>query len=140
MRAIAERGHEVGLHTHPSPALDFYQRPLFRLEPKQQADVIRWGVDLIEGWLGAPPTSFRAGGYALDDRTFKALEGAGIAIDSSCFFPSPNNRLEPRFTVESGHGPRGAGRGAGHRPCYASPPEARSSTASSTSTGSPPIR
>jgi peptidoglycan/xylan/chitin deacetylase (PgdA/CDA1 family) len=100
VREIVKRGHEVGLHTHPSPALDFYGRPLSRLSPSVQADVVRWGVDLIDRWTGEPPTSFRAGGYALDDHTFAAMEKAGIAIDSSCFFPSSNNSQAP-FTINA---------------------------------------
>ena len=100
VKDIAARGHEVGLHTHPSPVLDFYQRPLFRLSRGAQAKVLRWGVDLIAEWTGEPPTSFRAGGYALNDDTFAAMEEVGIAVDSSCFFPSPNNH-NTRRTVNA---------------------------------------
>jgi peptidoglycan/xylan/chitin deacetylase (PgdA/CDA1 family) len=100
VREIAERGHEVGLHSHPSPGLEFYGRPLFHLSRQQQTDILRWGADLIDRWTGSPPTSFRAGGYALDDHTFAAMEEVGIVIDSSCFFPSQNNRQE-RFTVNA---------------------------------------
>jgi peptidoglycan/xylan/chitin deacetylase (PgdA/CDA1 family) len=100
VREIAERGHEVGLHTHPSPTLEFYRRPLFRLPRSAQADVLRWGADRIERWTGERVTSFRAGGYALNDETFAALSEVGIEIDSSCFFPSPNNHLAP-FTINA---------------------------------------
>lgn len=100
VRDVAERGHEVGLHSHPSPSLEFYGRPLFHLSRQQQADVLRWGAELIDRWTGSPPTSFRAGGYVIDDHTFAAMEEVGISIDSSCFFPSANNRQE-RFTVNA---------------------------------------
>lgn len=100
VREIAARGHEVGLHSHPSPDSELYGRPLFRLPQQQQTDILCWGAELIDGWAGVPPASFRAGGYALDDRTFTAMEEAGIAIDSSCFFPSENNCQE-RFTVNA---------------------------------------
>ena len=100
VREIAGRGHEVGLHSHPSPNLEFYGRPLSRLPGSQQGDILRWGAELLDRWTGAPPTSFRAGGYALDDHTFAAIEEVGIAIDSSCFFPSENNCQE-RFTVNA---------------------------------------
>lgn len=91
VREIAARGHEVGLHTHPSPSLDFYHRPLFRLSQAEQASLLRWGADLIEKWCGEYPTSFRGGAYAVNDETFEALAAIGIMVDSSCFFPSPNN-------------------------------------------------
>ncbi len=100
VREIAERGHEVGLHSHPSPVLDFYGRPLSRLSPAAQKDILRWGAELIDEWTGRPPSSFRAGGYALDDHTFAAMEEAEISIDSSCFFPSPNNCHDP-FTINA---------------------------------------
>lgn len=100
VREIAARGHEVGLHTHPAPGLEFYPRPLLHLPRAKQVEILRWGCEWIDRWTGAPPVSFRAGGYALDGRTFEALEDVGIAVDSSCFFPSANNRLE-RFTVNA---------------------------------------
>jgi peptidoglycan/xylan/chitin deacetylase (PgdA/CDA1 family) len=96
VREIAERGHEVGLHTHPSRDLDFYQRPLFRLSRSAQIELLRWGADLVEKWTQERPVSFRAGGYALNDDTFAALEATGFIIDSSCFFPSPNNHITRR--------------------------------------------
>lgn len=100
VREIAERGHEVGLHSHPSPGSELYGRPLFRFPRSRQADILRRGIELIDRWTGAPPTSFRAGGYACDDNTFAAMEEVGIAIDSSCFFPSANN-WQQRFTVNA---------------------------------------
>lgn len=105
VREIADRGHEVGLHTHPSPGSELYGRPLFHLPEAQQAEILRSGVESIVRWTGAPPVSFRAGGYALDDRTLAAIEQVGIAIDSSCFFPSANNR-QKRLTVNAVTGNR----------------------------------
>lgn len=100
VKEISARGHEVGLHAHPSPALDFYPKALFRLPLSAQIDALRWGAELLERWTGERTTSFRAGGYALNDETFMALREVGIAIDSSCFFPSRNNHFE-RFSVNS---------------------------------------
>lgn len=102
VREIADRGHEVGLHTHPSPDLDFYRRPLFRLSRAEQAVVLRWGADLIARWTGEYPTSFRAGAYAVNDDTYRALDEVGIRLDSSCFFPSPNNHNQ-REAVNAVH-------------------------------------
>jgi hypothetical protein len=100
VREIAARGHEVGLHSHPSWASDFYRRPLFRLTQAAQAEILRRGAELIAEWTGEPPTSFRGGGYAVNDDTFAALEEVGIPVDSSCFFPSPNNH-NTRHTVNA---------------------------------------
>jgi peptidoglycan/xylan/chitin deacetylase (PgdA/CDA1 family) len=100
VRDIVAHGHEVGLHCHPSSKSDFYRRPLFRLPKATQVEVLRWGADLIAKWTGLAPTSFRGGGYAINDDTFAALEEVGIAIDSSCFFPSVNNH-NTRQTVNA---------------------------------------
>ena len=100
VRQIAGHGHEVALHTHPAPHLEWYDRPLFRKTREQQADVLRRGCDLLASWTGQEVRTFRAGGYAIDDRTFEALADTGLTVDSSVFFPSPNNHNAP-FTVNA---------------------------------------
>jgi peptidoglycan/xylan/chitin deacetylase (PgdA/CDA1 family) len=100
VKDIVEAGHEVGLHSHPSPALDIYGRPLFRYSVDEQEAILELGCARIEEWCGQRPISFRAGGYALDDATFQAMERVGIEIDSSSFFATPNNHNTP-FTVNA---------------------------------------
>ena len=100
VRDLFARGHEIGLHTHPSPDLEWYRNPLFRKSEREQLDILRRGREMLEGWTGHPVISFRAGGYAINDDTFPALTAAGIQIDSSVFFPSDNNHNRP-FTVNS---------------------------------------
>lgn len=97
---IVDAGHEVGLHSHPTPALETYGKPLFRYSVDEQEAILELGCARIEAWCGQRPVSFRAGGYALDDATFEALERVGIEIDSSCFFATPNNHNTP-FTVNA---------------------------------------
>ena len=43
VREIAQRGHEVGLHTHPSPALEWYDKPLFRKSRNEQVEILNPG-------------------------------------------------------------------------------------------------
>jgi peptidoglycan/xylan/chitin deacetylase (PgdA/CDA1 family)/SAM-dependent methyltransferase len=93
VRDIHERGHEVGLHAHPAPELAKFNRPLFWLSADEQFDVFRSGIDRIQKWTGGEVTSFRAGGYSCNEATFEALAKAGIKLDSSCFFQSPNNHV-----------------------------------------------
>jgi peptidoglycan/xylan/chitin deacetylase (PgdA/CDA1 family) len=100
VKAIDERGHEVALHTHPSEDLEMYTRPLYWFDAEQQKEILAYGAELIEKWTGRAPTSFRAGGYVLNDETFEALESLGFRIDSSVFFSSKNNRITP-FTVNA---------------------------------------
>jgi peptidoglycan/xylan/chitin deacetylase (PgdA/CDA1 family) len=100
VKAVAERGHEVALHTHPSEDLELYSRPLYWFDAEQQKEILGYGAELIEKWTGRHPISFRAGGYVLNDETFDALESLGFRIDSSVFFSSKNNRITP-FTVNA---------------------------------------
>ena len=100
VRNVHDRGHEVALHTHPSNDLEFYSRPLFWFPADQQEGILGYGAELIERWTGTAPVSFRAGGYALSDDTFEALDRLGFRVDSSVFFTSPNNRITP-FTVNA---------------------------------------
>jgi Polysaccharide deacetylase len=97
---IVGRGHEVGLHTHPAPELAWYNRPLYRQSRDEQAHVIDRGLQRISSWTGKEVVSYRAGGYAMNDDTLAVLAQAGFQVDSSCFFPSPNNR-NTRFTVNA---------------------------------------
>jgi peptidoglycan/xylan/chitin deacetylase (PgdA/CDA1 family) len=99
-KEIAERGHEIALHTHASSTLDFYSRPLSSYDADQQERILSHGVELIEGWTGLRPVTFRAGAYSLSDATFEALERLGFLIDSSSFFISENNRITP-FTINA---------------------------------------
>jgi peptidoglycan/xylan/chitin deacetylase (PgdA/CDA1 family) len=100
VKALDERGHEVALHTHPSEDLELYPRPLYWFDAEQQKNILGYGAELIEKWIGRAPVSFRAGGYVLNDETFEALESLGFRIDSSVFFSSKNNRITP-FTVNA---------------------------------------
>jgi peptidoglycan/xylan/chitin deacetylase (PgdA/CDA1 family) len=81
VKAVAERGHEVALHTHPSEDLELYSRPLYWFDAEQQKEILGYGAELIEKWTGRHPISFRAGGYVLNDETFDALESLGFRID-----------------------------------------------------------
>ena len=44
------------------------------------------GAKKIESWTGLWPKSHRAGSYGANEETYKALEKAGIFIDSSIFW------------------------------------------------------
>lgn len=92
---LAERGHEIALHTHPAPELQWYDRPLFRKSKDEQREILLRGRSTLQEWSGQEVASFRAGGYAINDDTLDAAAEAGIRIDSSIYFPSPNNKNRP---------------------------------------------
>jgi peptidoglycan/xylan/chitin deacetylase (PgdA/CDA1 family) len=92
LRQIHNRGHEVGLHCHSNPDLEFYRRSLTSYDLEGQTRIIRYGVDFIEGATGSRPVSFRSGALRVNDDTFAALEKCGVRVDSSLkFFQNKNN-------------------------------------------------
>lgn len=85
--SIVERGHEVGLHTHPAfpQGRRGYgmQQILSKYDLAWQTEFIAQGVNLLQTWCGKPPRVHRAGGYGANLDTLKALEINGIHYDSS---------------------------------------------------------
>ncbi|WP_100961735.1 polysaccharide deacetylase family protein [Bosea sp. FBZP-16] len=103
---IAERGHEVGLHTHPAfpEGRRGYgmAQTMKALDREAQTEFVRQGAELIETWTGRRPVSHRAGGYGANYDTLAALEANGITIDSSVFSGYPYCGLnEPPLTVNA---------------------------------------
>lgn len=88
--AILSRGHELGLHTHPSfPGRVRgvgMKEVMFRLGPKSQETFIRQATDLITAWTGQAPHSHRAGGYGANVATLEALGRCGYTSDSSHYY------------------------------------------------------
>jgi hypothetical protein len=99
VRAIAERGHDVQLHTHPRqivanwrtlgvpPASD----DIGSYPVADQVRMLREGVAILER-CGAPAGSvlaFRAGNYGASNATWEAMAAAGLVLSSSynpCYF------------------------------------------------------
>ena len=86
LRQIHDRGHEVGLHCHANPDLDFYRKNLTLYDLDGQTKIIRYGVDFIETATGSRPVSFRSGALRVNDDTFRALEACQLTLDSSLIF------------------------------------------------------
>lgn len=66
---------------------------MFQYNLDEQTTIIRDGMRLLETWTGRPVVAHRAGAYAADQNTLKALESGGIRIDSSMFWGHPWSRL-----------------------------------------------
>jgi peptidoglycan/xylan/chitin deacetylase (PgdA/CDA1 family) len=95
---IQSAGQEVQLHLHPEWA-DEARPPLFTPTRKrenlfhysldEQIDLIAKGKDMLQR-AGAPaPIAFRAGNYACNRDTFRALTKNGIIFDSSLNLARP---------------------------------------------------
>ena len=88
---ILNRGHEVQLHLHPNYLNFKLNNPLdktysdligtYRLE--KQIELIREGIEILFR-NGVPrPIAFRAGCFAANEETLRALKATGVLIDSS---------------------------------------------------------
>lgn len=83
LRALSDRGHELGNHTFG------HRYELTRLGPQGMAREVTDGQSAIERATGVRPLGFRAPGYTVSDELLGALESAGLAYDSSVF-PCPS--------------------------------------------------
>lgn len=95
-RYLVERGQDVQLHVHPnhvSYGLHREGKPCQRtdqmadLPVERQREILIEGADRLERWAGIRPVAFRAGNMGASEETLRALEGAGLWIDSSYTFP-----------------------------------------------------
>lgn len=81
VRAIAERGHEIGCHSHA-------HRLVYDLSPAQfRQDTMR-AVAAVEGACGVTPRAYRAPSYSITRESFWALETlleCGFTHDSSIY-------------------------------------------------------
>jgi peptidoglycan/xylan/chitin deacetylase (PgdA/CDA1 family) len=80
-RTIHGRGHDLQLHTHPSPMFKF--DTMQNADVEQQVAVLSQGKDLIRQWTGKTVIAHRAGAFAANQDTLAACQRAGLAIDSS---------------------------------------------------------
>jgi peptidoglycan/xylan/chitin deacetylase (PgdA/CDA1 family) len=108
---LSVSGFDVQLHTHPGWRDDPHdfdwlrlikQKKSFlsqekdfmaKLTVQEQYDLIMFGLDRIESWTGERPVAHRSGGYSLNEDTIKALQNAGVALDSSMHWGHQNSKI-----------------------------------------------
>jgi hypothetical protein len=97
---ILNRGHDIQLHLHPlflnfdspNPADQVYKPTITSYDLHTQTEMIREGKELLFRYGVKNFIAFRAGGFAANLDTLKALRGNGFLIDSSlnrCYLGSP---------------------------------------------------
>ena len=83
-RDCANRGVEIGLHTHPQSFLDHqYTKYLAEYDLDVQRELISQGKTVVEGAVGITPTAYRAGNLAGNADTFTALVETGFDVSSN---------------------------------------------------------
>jgi hypothetical protein len=102
---IVERGHEVGLHTHPAFPRGKrgygMQQVMSRHDFQTQRDFIARGIELLERWCGVVPRVHRAGGYGANPDTLRALRDCGLFIDSSLLYGYPGCELNSSLSTRN---------------------------------------
>lgn len=94
LQKIDTNGHEVGLHGHHDRTRDFYSKPINEYTYEEQYEIIKKGCEIIQNSIQKYPVSFRAGGFAINDNTFQALQNNGILYDSSYYYQRQENTFE----------------------------------------------
>lgn len=84
-RSISERGHDVELHTHPV-WLDKSRHYMFQYSLPEQIELIKRGSQLLREWVGKRCIVHRAGTFAANLDTLKALKENNIPLDSSMYY------------------------------------------------------
>lgn len=80
---ILEAGQRCELHTHPGPCFDIDRPRLNQYHEDEQREILRFGSERLHRWGGIETTCHRAGDWAANKRTIKALETAGFVADFS---------------------------------------------------------
>lgn len=90
---LQEAGQDVQLHLHPEWTDEITPPPIANATTKrqhltyytadEQTTLIALGRRLLERAKGSPVTAFRAGSFAANRDTYRALRANGITIDSS---------------------------------------------------------
>jgi hypothetical protein len=90
-RYLIGRGHDVQLHLHPNylnftrpnPGERSFSDSISNYEFEKQGELIKEGRELLIQYGTKSPIAFRAGNFAADRLTLKALRMNGFLIDSS---------------------------------------------------------
>lgn len=106
LKAIDNRGHEVGLHWHTNGINKKEWRASDRissLDLNEQIEMINKGIDFVYKTIGKKPISFRAGSYRINNNTINALAKCGIIYDSSYWYGHPHNIVDGYFTINKNY-------------------------------------
>lgn len=112
---LVEANQDVQLHTHPAWRDDIHDSPWLRtlkrtdsffpqeldlmakLSLSQQVEVLEFGADLIQKWVGYRPVVHRSGGYSINQQTVRALVKTGFLMDSSMNTAHSNSKINWSF-------------------------------------------
>ena len=117
VKRIADRQHDVQLHTHPAWPIDGrdcpevqewkinnclydFKRPwMFQYDFPEQIAILKWGKETLEKWMNKKIVAHRAGGYGVNKTSLKAAKQIGLKMDFSAFRGHSNCRLRSKANV-----------------------------------------
>jgi hypothetical protein len=88
---LADKGHDVQLHTHPYWC--YGREHMWQFSLAEQTEIIKDGRNLLFEWLGRYPIAHRAGAYGINQETIQALHANKIPIDSSMYYQHRNCKI-----------------------------------------------
>lgn len=99
VESICRQGHAVELHSHADKNLSFYQHAIYNYNLQDQIQILQYGVDCLQQWIGIKPTAYRGGSYEFNENTLYALFKLGVPIDSSRWYKKDSNKISKDFTI-----------------------------------------
>lgn len=98
-RQLKRDGHDLQLHTHPNGMFDPRRYGMHEYTLNEQTAIIKRGKELFWEWFQEYPVAHRAGDWAADYNTLRALKENNILTDSSMFYGWPACKLnQPPLT------------------------------------------
>lgn len=98
-RVINERGHDLELHTHPFPM--YGVRTMQRADFDRQVEILQHGKQMIRAWTGKTVVAHRAGAFAANLDTLRAVHAAGLVVDSSLSPSTPRTTLSHQLPASN---------------------------------------
>jgi len=80
---IVKHGQDLQLHTHPAPAFDPRREQIRDYAFEEQLQILSFGRDRIRRWTGVEASVHRAGDWAANSDTLRALDQLGFVADFS---------------------------------------------------------
>jgi hypothetical protein len=99
---ISQAGQDLQLHTHPGPAFDPVRPRLRDYSLSEQEDIIEFGCQRIQSWVGERPFLHRAGDWGADSNSLIALARRGMRADFSASPWSENCAIDKAIVSRNG--------------------------------------
>ncbi len=98
---IMKRGHDVQLHVDSLYLCDPERSYFYQYTLEEQIRILKEEKKWLRDWTGKQPVAFRAGAYAANADTLKALKAVNIPVDSSLFYGNSRCRINDLYSTKN---------------------------------------